>query len=244
MARRWLLTMLTGAALSVGLAGTASAQELPSDPIVVDAEVATATVTADTAERTVEAEATTDLEAEELDTEVTPTATATVSSEEASLEVSGDVEVVGNELPLPQVSGPVEDTVAEPTTKPTTEQAAAGGGVSAAPAPAGSSDTSTEPAGTVQHSNTLSADRAARAGLRAGMTSFSFDEASALSPLVAPPEETLPLVAAAAPAAPTTDLSLPVIDTTPNVPALLRLMAGLMVLGAAATWRTVRAELG
>lgn len=251
MARRWLLTVLTGAALSVGLSGAASAQELLTDPVTVDAEVATVTTTADTAERTLETEVTTDVEAEELETDVEPTVTATVSEEGPSLEVDGSTEVAGEEVPLAEatepvaeITQPVQEAVGE--TAPTQQQSGVGDGVSPvtkpAPAPAGSASTPAAGPATVQHSNTISADRAARASFRSGMTGFSFDDASALSPMVAPPEdgEPLPMVAAAAP---TVDLALPIIDSTPTVPGLLRLLAGLMVVGAAVTWRTVRNEL-
>lgn len=259
MARRWLLTVLTTTALSVGLAGTASAQEVGqalTDPVAVDAEVATATVSADAAERTIEAEVTTDVEVEELDTDVEPTVTATVSEEGPGLAVDPTTEVAGED-PVTEATGALEGLVPEPVGKivnetAPTQQSDVGDGVSPAtkpaPAPAGSESASASapaPAAgpaTVQHSNTISADRAARGGLRSGMTGFSYDDAGELSPMVAPPEdaEPLPLVAAAAP---TTDLALPIIDSTPTVPGLLRLLAGLMVVAAAATWRTVRNEL-
>lgn len=238
MSRRWLLTMLTGTALTFGVAATAGAQELGSDPIVVDAEVATVTLTADSAEQTLEAELETDVALEDAETEVAPTATVEVSPEGPAAELEGPVTVGGEELPIPQVVAPVDEVAEEQAAgpAPTQSQAAAGSGISAAPAPA-------EEERSVRHSSTITADRAAyRSGFRSDMAPMDLDASGILSPEIAPPAETLPLVAAAAPTA-TTDLALPVIDTTPTVPGLLRLLAGLLVVGAAATWRTVRDEL-
>lgn len=246
MARRWLLTVLTGAALSVGVAGSATAQEL--DPVVVETDVATATVTADSAERTIEAELETDAGAEELDTEVSPTVTATVTEDGPTAEVGGTVEVADEEVPLDETTDPVEDAVAGPAPVPQ-QQTGAGDDVAPAPEPAGSSgpaaaDSSDRSSGSrTSHSSLLSADGAAyRSGYRADSSTMAFEEESALAPEVAPPADALPLVAAAAPVA-TTELALPIIDPTPTVPGLLRLLAGLLVVGAAATWQTVRSEL-
>lgn len=244
MARRWLLTVLTGTALSFGLAGTASAQELPDDPVAVDAGVVSVSAGADTTGRSLEVEVTTDAEAGALDTVVSPDVTATVSPDGADADAEGPVEVAGNELT--QAAEPVGDATAG--TAP--GQTAAGSDVTpaaapaaaptaAGPAPVGDADT-----GTTAHSRTISADRAeARGGLFADTTTYTFDDLGELAPEVAPPaDDELPLVAAAAPVV-ATDLSLPIIDTTPTVPGLLRLLAGLLVVGAAATWQTVRNEL-
>ncbi|MBW3657749.1 MAG: hypothetical protein KY457_03860 [Actinobacteria bacterium] len=244
MARRWLLTVLTGTALSLGFAGTAGAQEL--DPVTVDAEVVEVTASADAAERTVEVEATTDATAEEADTEVSPQATATVSPDGATADVDGTTEVAGTDVSVAELTDPVEDVVTRPDPGPS----AAGSDVTPAPAPdavaAAAPPASVGPAAparsTVEHSRPLSADGAtARSGMWAETGSYASDT-TVLAPEVAPPAERLPLVAAAAPTV-ATDLSLPIIDTTPTVPGLLRLLAGLMVVGAAATWRTVRDEL-
>lgn len=245
MARRWLLTVLTGTALSFGLAGTASAQELPDDPVAVDAGAASVSADADTTGRSLEVEVTTDAEAEALDTVVSPDVTATVSPDGADADAEGPVEVAGNELT--QAAEPVGDATDGTGTAPgqtaagsdvTPAAAPAAAATAAGPAPVGDADT-----GTTAHSRTISADRAeARGGLFADTTTYTYDD-SELAPEVAPPaDDELPLVAAAAPVV-ATDLSLPIIDTTPTVPALLRLLAGLLVVGAAATWQTVRNEL-
>lgn len=246
MARRWLLTVLTGTALSFGLAGTASAQELPDDPVAVDAGVVSVSAGADSTGRSLEVGVTTDAEVDEADTVVSPDVTATVSPDGADADAEGPVEVAGNELT--QAAEPVGDATDGTGTAP--GQTAAGSDVTpaaapaaapttAGPAPVGDADT-----GTTAHSRTISADRAeARGGLFADTTAFTFDDAVELAPEVAPPAaDELPLVAAAAPTV-ATDLALPIIDTTPTVPALLRLLAGLLVVGAAATWQTVRNEL-
>lgn len=239
MARRWLLTVLAGTALSVGLAGSASAQEL-GDPTVVDLEVVTATVTADTAGATLEVELATDVEAEEAGTDADPTVTAAVSPDGPHLDTDGDVEVVGNDVPLDESTAPLDDAADEPAPAP--DQQAAGGDITPARVPvAGPAPVASDDRRSVAHSDTITADRAARSGLRAGMATFASDEVVALSPLVAPAKAEAPTAAADAPKA-TTVLALPVIDTTPTVPGVLRLLAGLMVLGAAATWRTVRNE--
>lgn len=251
MARRWLLGMLAGVGLTFGVAAGASAQEL--DPVEVSTDVVDVAVTADTAERSVEVTGATDAEVPEADTEVSPTVTAGVSPAGASLDVEGPVEVVGNEAPVPAASDPVEEAVggtsdgagdggteAAPVVP---SQRAAGGGVTpaAAPEPAGPAPVTT--ASSPARSPYLSADHAAaRSGF--SVTSSVFTADADLAPLVAPPDDALTLVAAARPPAPsTTDLAVPFIDTTPTVPGVLRLLAGVMVVGAALTWRTVRAEL-
>lgn len=248
MARRWLLTVLTGTALSFGFAGTASAQELVTEPVVVDAELVEVAATADTSERTFEAEVSTDATVEEADTDVSPEVTAGVSPDGPSLDVDGTTEVAGTEVPVTEVTEPVEDAVAQPGTG----QSAAGSDVTpapgpapvtAAPATAGPAPAAEPSSSSFSHSRPLSADGAtARRGMWAETSTYAYDDSGILAPEVAPPADALPIVAAAAPTI-ATDLSLPIIDTTPTVPALLRLLAGLLVVGAAATWQTVRNEL-
>lgn len=242
MARRWLLTVLTGTALSLGFAGTASAQTSPGEPVTVDGEVAAITVTADASERALEAGLTTDAEVEEADTDVSPVVTANVTPDGPALDVDGAVEVAGEELPVPVVAEPVEEAAGGPAPS---EQAAAGPEVTPAPAPAGPAPVSParaggDEAGTGTHSRTLSADgAAARSGMWAD--TYRSDDGDVPAPEVAPPAPE-PALAAAVPSA-TTGLALPVIDTTPTVPGLLRVLAGVLVVGAAATWRMVRDEL-
>ncbi|MBW3618992.1 MAG: hypothetical protein KY461_01995 [Actinobacteria bacterium] len=247
MARRWLLTLLTGTALSVGLAGAASAQEL-GDPLVVDAEVATATITADAAEQSLGAELTTDASTEQADTTVEPTATVEASPDGPTLDTGGTVEVVGTDVPLADADEVVDpDPAPAPAPAPADgpSQSAAGNDIGPAPAPAGRPAPAGDEPRTVRHSDPRSADSAAvRAGLRAETAALDSFGSSELVPVVAPPAaaDEPALVAAAAPPA-VADLALPIIDPTATVPGVLRLLAGLLVLGAAVTWRTVRDEL-
>lgn len=240
MARRWLLGILTGVGLTFASAATAGAQELP-DALAVETEVLDAEVEADGETPSARVTTGVDAEVEDAGTAVTRETTVEASPSGPSVSSDGPVEVAGEEVPVPQV--PADEGDDETSTGPGgSAKAAAGSNVSPAAEPRPAGPARVDTGNDRRVATTMSADRAAaRAGLVGSTGPAETDE---LAPVVAPAEEALPLVAAAAPSSPTvTDLGLPILDTTPTVPGLLRLLAGLLVVGAAATWRTVRAEL-
>lgn len=245
MARRWLLGVLASTALTIGLGtGAAVAQELPltgsSDPVTVEVpEVGTVTVEADPDTSTVSVEADASLEASE-DTASAPTVEAELSPEGPAVDVSAPIEVAGESVPVDEVIAPVEEAVGE-----TTESLPADPAPAPAPAPAPSSSRA---AG--DDDVTPAAEPAPQVAPRATLppavrTQFAVTDRAATVPAaeVAPPAEELAPQVAPPAADTTTELALPIVDTTPTVPAALRLLAGLMVLGAAATWRKVQAEI-
>lgn len=248
MARRWLLGTFAGIGLTFGLASGASAQTLPGTPVEVDAEVASVTVAAEPDAGALVVEATTDVAAPAADTAVAPEVETSVTPAGPAVEVDGAVEVAGNELDLGPAA-PADDLVASddgdspaPAPVVTSRAAAADGRIAPVAGPRPAAAPATDAGGT--RAPAMSADRAAvRAGLASVPATVVADDVPA--PLVAPEDELVPIVAAAAPDGPAvSDLALPVIDTTPTVPGILRLLAGLLVVGAAVTWRSVREELG
>jgi hypothetical protein len=272
MARRWLLTILGGMTLSVGVAASpASAQSLTGgDPVVVEvADVATVTATSDADEPSATVEADAEAAAPEAGTTTAPQVTAEVSPDDPSLEVDGGTEVGDEPVPTDEVTDPVEDAVDDladtldppapappaPEPPPATEDPTPSlvpAAPAPAPTPAGSGTTAAgddvAPAAEPVPGPAPVTAGAIPAGVSRGGSARTVgaDGAWAAAPADDTPgdDELAPLVAgpADAPATPTS-LALPVVDPTPTVPGLLRLFAGLMVVGAAVTWTTVRKQL-
>lgn len=160
----------------------------------------------------------------------------------SSGELADPVDDLLDELPTEQlpeeVAGPVED-VAEVLAPPPAaaeegsvqpHQPAAPAGEAAPTGPAQSPE-----AGDGGTSTRLNLDAVAARSATARTAPVAGDGVFA-------PEVAAPLLAA--PSAPRPQLAIPIVDTTPTVPALLRLLAGLMVVGAGATWKTVNERLG
>lgn len=254
MSRKWLLSILTGLVLTVGgAAGATAAEALPldplDDPVEVEADgVGSVAVEAETEEPSLSVSAEGEAEVPEAETTVEPTVDAEVSPDGLDVDLDGDTEVAGEDVPEEEVTDPAEGLLDDPASRlpesdvedPTGSPEAANDGevrTAPAPAPAGPSPEAGDDAGDARTGShvpaPISADRAAvRAGI-ASQPEVPADLAE-LAPEVAPP-----LLAAAASEQPPVEMALPVVDTTPTIPALLRLLAGLMVMGAAVTWKTV-----
>lgn len=247
MGRRWLLQVLAGVTMAVGLtAAPAVAQVAPIDATsVAVGDTVSADIPSVGAVRiapspearsvTVEAEPAVDVEA--ADTTV-PDLTAEVSPTGPSVEVSGPTRVGGQDLPLETLTEPVEDAVGSTPVAPEpgplappfigapSSRPAADGGVAPAPAASGSTETTSSSRSALPRGLGRGAV-APNAGVEAPSV---FDDI--LAPQIAD--------AAARPEVAPDVLALPIVDTIPDVPALLRLLAGVMVLGAGLTWRMVR----
>lgn len=250
MGRRWLLQVLAGVTMTLGLAAApAAAQDLApidavssqvsGDPVTVDLPAGTGqvSVTPDAEERSLEAEATPVVSVSEAETTVAPKVTAGVSPSGPTLDVDGPTTVAGTPLPVGSSTDPVEETVGRPPASAPAAPAPVAG-----PRAAGSSPVAAAPAPSAPASASTTSGRASvPAGVSRGRATVSSSAPAApyvddtLAPQIAPP--------AVAAEAPSQVMALPVVDTTPDVPALLRLMTGLMVLGAGMTWRTVRQQL-
>jgi hypothetical protein len=250
MSRKWLLSILTGLVLTVGgAAGATAAEALPLDPLddPVEVEVpgvGSVAVEAETEEPSLSVSAEGEAEVPEAETTVEPTVDAEIGPDGLDVDLDGDTEVADEDVPVDEVTDPVEDTVSrapDGTLEGTGgSEAANDGEVRSAPAPAPAPAGPSQDAGDGGDARTgthvpapVSADRAAvRAGI-ASQPEVPTDLAE-LAPEVAPP-----LLAAATSEQPPVEMALPVGDTTPTIPALLRMLAGLMVMGAAVTWKTV-----
>ncbi len=242
MGRRWLLGILGGVAMTLGVsAAPALAQEVPgvTAPATVEAgDLATVTVEADPATTTLEATAATDLAGPE-ETALAPAVDVTLSPAGPAVELDDTSELAGEPVPVTETLAPVTELL-EPVADATGEAAP----VPAGPAPVAPSSKAAggevRPAPAPAQPSSAALPRSARASLSGADTGVrvvpEVPVAGELAPLVAPPAPADEPLAVA-------PMAVPALDTTPTVPAGLRLLAGLMVIGSALVWRRVRGEL-